>query len=132
MRRVRLVMARAVISYFTALSCRPVLRRACPMSELALALTFPASRCASPRKNRLPKQYILDNQLAKLARLSDSSGKNEDRSGIVQINTARQLYGNTCKELTIPREQDSSAEDPECPIHALLASGALMSRGVHV
>ena len=32
---------------------------------------------------------MLDNQLAKLALLSDSSGKNEDRSGIVQISTAR-------------------------------------------
>lgn len=53
-------------------------------------LTLPASRCASPRKKRLPKQYMLDNQLARLARLSDSSGKNDDNSGIVQMSTVRQ------------------------------------------
>lgn len=56
MRRVKPETARAAVSYFSALSCRPVPRLICPMKELALALTFPASRCASPRKNRLPKQ----------------------------------------------------------------------------
>jgi hypothetical protein len=61
-----------------------VVRRSC------LTLTLPASRCASPRKNKLPKQYMLDSQLARLARVSDSGGKNDESSGIVHINTARQ------------------------------------------
>jgi hypothetical protein len=53
--------------------------------------TLPTPRWAAPRKNRLLKQYAVDNQLARLILVPDSSGKKFANSGIVQISTVRLL-----------------------------------------
>jgi len=48
---------------------------------------LPTFRCAVPRKNRFPKQYVVERILARFVLVPDDGEKKLVNNGIEQINT---------------------------------------------